>query len=134
MHALAPPCVQVFREQGLIYMVLEYGDIDLARLLFNHEENRKKSLAPPPPPASAPSASASSSSAGASGGEAAGELGIDENFIRLYWQQMLQVRNGEGGRALQSVYGNDAEWTGEEWRGGRREAVREEGVMGVREA
>jgi hypothetical protein len=29
---------KVFREQGLIYMVLEYGDIDLARLLYNHEE------------------------------------------------------------------------------------------------
>lgn len=56
---------QVFREEGLIYMVLEYGDIDLARLLHNHEEARRK------------------------GGGSEGE--IDENFIRLYWQQMLQV-------------------------------------------
>ena len=46
-------------------MVLEYGDIDLARLLHNHEEARRRS-------------------GGAEGS-------IDENFIRLYWQQMLQV-------------------------------------------
>ncbi|EFN53107.1 hypothetical protein CHLNCDRAFT_10750, partial [Chlorella variabilis] len=39
---------------GLIYMVLEFGDIDLARLLQVPE-------------------------------------GIDENFIRLYWEQMLQA-------------------------------------------
>lgn len=44
-------------------MVLEYGDIDLARLLAKHEKARKE------------------------GGE-----DLDENFIRLYWQQMLQVR------------------------------------------
>ena len=44
-------------------MVLECGDIDLARLLARHEKGRREG--------------------------AAGE--IDENFIRLYWQQMLQV-------------------------------------------
>lgn len=49
-----------------MYMVLEYGDIDLARLLHNHEEARRKGYG--------------------SEGE------IDANFIRLYWQQMLQVR------------------------------------------
>lgn len=45
-------------------MVLEYGDIDLARLLAKHEQARRE-------------------------GGSADEL--DENFIRLYWQQMLQV-------------------------------------------
>ena len=30
--------VQVIRTEGLIYMVLEYGDIDLARLLAKHEK------------------------------------------------------------------------------------------------
>eukprot|EP00798_Chlamydomonas_sp_ICE-L_P023347 gene23347-30598_t len=66
---------QVFREEGLIYMVLEYGDIDLARLLHNHEESRK------------------SRAEGASGaGPDSGSM--DENFVRLYWQQMLQAVQG----------------------------------------
>ena len=56
--------MQVLQAEGTIYMVLEYGDIDLARLLAKHEQARKE---------------------GGGGGE------IDENFIRLYWQQMLQV-------------------------------------------
>ena len=50
--------------EGLIYMVLEYGDIDLARLLAKHEQARR---------------------------EGGGADDLDENFIRLYWQQMLQV-------------------------------------------
>jgi serine/threonine-protein kinase TTK/MPS1 len=37
--------VQVFRDEGLIYMVLEYGDIDLAHLLHNHEEARQQRAA-----------------------------------------------------------------------------------------
>lgn len=58
--------LQVFTDEGLIYMVQEYGEIDLARLLAKHDAARKE----------------------------AGALkdNIDENFIRLYWQQMLQVR------------------------------------------
>jgi serine/threonine-protein kinase TTK/MPS1 len=82
--------VQVFREEGLIYMVLEYGDIDLARLLHNHEEARRRARG----------------GGGGGGGEgavpavdmagAAAEgdgraVELDDNFIRLYWQQMLQV-------------------------------------------
>ena len=47
-------------------MVLEYGDIDLARLLAKHEQARR---------------------------EGGGADELDENFIRLYWQQMLQVCN-----------------------------------------
>ena len=62
LHLLAPH--QVIRGEGLIYMVLEYGDIDLARLLQRHEAAQREA--------------------------AAAEL--DENFIRLYWQQMLQAR------------------------------------------
>jgi hypothetical protein len=63
--AALPTCLpQVFSAEGLIYMVLEYGDIDLARLLANHEQARKQG----------------------GGGDQ-----MDENFIRLYWQQMLQV-------------------------------------------
>ncbi|KAK9833841.1 hypothetical protein WJX74_007511 [Apatococcus lobatus] len=54
---------EVLRQEGIIYMVLECGDIDLARLLARHEKGRREG--------------------------AAGE--IDENFIRLYWQQMLQA-------------------------------------------
>jgi hypothetical protein len=44
-------------------MVLEYGDIDLARLLAKHEKAQREG----------------------------GAIDLDENFIRLYWQQMLQV-------------------------------------------
>ena len=45
-------------------MVLEYGDIDLARLLQRHEAAQREG----------------------------GSTELDENFIRLYWQQMLQAR------------------------------------------
>lgn len=55
--------VQVIKGEGLIYMVLEYGDIDLARLLARHEAAQREG----------------------------GATELDENFIRLYWQQMLQV-------------------------------------------
>ena len=55
--------MQVIRTEGLIYMVLEYGDIDLARLLAKHEKACREG----------------------------GSQELDENFIRLYWQQMLQV-------------------------------------------
>ena len=44
-------------------MVLEYGDIDLARLLQRHEAAQREG----------------------------GSTELDENFIRLYWQQMLQA-------------------------------------------
>ena len=56
--------LQVFTNEGLIYMVQEYGEIDLARLLAKHEAARQQ---------------------GVGGGE------MDENFVRLYWQQMLKV-------------------------------------------
>ena len=58
-----PSSVQVIQSEGLIYMVLEYGDIDLARLLAKHEKARRED----------------------------GAEDLDENFIRLYWQQMLQA-------------------------------------------
>jgi serine/threonine-protein kinase TTK/MPS1 len=45
-----------------IYLVLEYGEIDLATML-----SRKQKL------------------------RASGEEELDENFVRLYWQQMLQA-------------------------------------------
>ena len=57
---------QVIRGEGLIYMVMEYGDIDLARLLARHEATQRER----------------------------GALEPDENFIRMYWQQMLQARAG----------------------------------------
>ncbi|KAA6419896.1 MAG: Serine threonine kinase [Trebouxia sp. A1-2] len=55
---------EVIQAEGTIYMVLEYGDIDLARLLAKHEQARR---------------------------EGGGADELDENFIRLYWQQMLQA-------------------------------------------
>ena len=63
-HASASEVLQVIQAEGIIYMVLEYGDIDLARLLAKHEQARR---------------------------EGGGADELDENFIRLYWQQMLQV-------------------------------------------
>lgn len=70
--------LQVFTDEGLIYMVQEYGEIDLARLLAKHDAVRR---------------------AAAGVDLAKGGLlqdNLDENFIRLYWQQMLQVRTGAG--------------------------------------
>ena len=61
---------------GVIYMVLEYGDIDLARLLAKQESARRTAAGAQP----------------------------DENFIRLYWQQMLQVRSVGLTRASGSVH------------------------------
>lgn len=70
-----PPAVllQVFQAEGLIYMVQEYGEIDLARLLAKHDAARR----------------AATGTDAAHGGLLKDNL--DENFIRLYWQQMLQV-------------------------------------------
>lgn len=73
-------------------MVQEYGEIDLARLLAKHEAGRR-----------------------AGGGGGSGEL--DDNFIRLYWQQMLQV--GEGGRGCVCVCaGSEGGGRGGGWRHG----------------
>jgi len=68
--------VQVVAADGVIYMVLEYGDIDLARLLAKQESARRTAAGAQP----------------------------DENFIRLYWQQMLQVRRVGRTRAGCSVH------------------------------
>eukprot|EP00882_Tetradesmus_deserticola_P014603 GHRQ01015533.1.p1 GENE.GHRQ01015533.1~~GHRQ01015533.1.p1 ORF type:complete len:230 (+),score=45.70 GHRQ01015533.1:834-1523(+) len=57
-------------------MVQEYGEIDLARLLAKHDATRR----------------AAAGADLAKGGLLQGHL--DENFIRLYWQQMLQVSTG----------------------------------------
>ena len=51
------------RGQRIIYMVLEYGETDLAKLLAKQERARQQN----------------------------GASDLDENFIRLYWQQMLQA-------------------------------------------
>lgn len=53
---------EVLGREGIILMVLEYGDIDLARLLQKRVKTRKE-----------------------------GEAAIDDNFLRLYWQQMLEA-------------------------------------------
>eukprot|EP00963_Diacronema_lutheri_P001203 scaffold76_cov363-Pavlova_lutheri.AAC.15 len=53
---------EVLGREGIILMVLEYGDIDLARLLQKRVKARNE-----------------------------GEAAIDDNFLRLYWQQMLEA-------------------------------------------
>ena len=70
-------CAQVVAADGVIYMVLEYGDIDLARLLAKQEGARRD--------------------------QAAAGAHPDENFIRLYWQQMLQARACMNRRARGAV-------------------------------
>ena len=70
---------EVHRQLNMIFMVLEYGDIDLARLLQKQDANKKERQA-------AVSSTGNSSSASPSQMQSA-----DENFIRLYWQQMLQA-------------------------------------------
>ncbi len=77
----------MFREDGLVYMVLEYGDIDLARLLHSHEEARKRNSAAP----NDAEAGGGTAAAGAGAGPGPSPGEIDANFIRLYWQQMLQA-------------------------------------------
>lgn len=62
---------EIHKAEGLIYMVLECGDIDLARLLQRHEAARRERLGGSPPETDAPD--------------------VDENFIRLYWEQMLHA-------------------------------------------
>ncbi len=66
---------EVHRRDGIIYMVLECGDIDLAKLLQRHEaalqERRRGNGGGNPPNA--------------------GEHFVDENFVRLYWEQMLHA-------------------------------------------
>jgi len=61
---------EVHKVQNLIYVVLEYGDIDLARLLQKQEASRREREGPLPHGQMQPA---------------------NENFIRLYWQQMLQA-------------------------------------------
>lgn len=65
----------MFTDEGLIYMVQEYGEIDLARLLAKHDAARREA-------------------AGPDRAHRDRIERIDENFIRLYWQQMLQVGQG----------------------------------------
>lgn len=61
------PCSkQMVSSENVIYVVLEYGEVDLARLLQRKEAERNNR------PGGRP----------------------DENFIRHHWQQMLQVQCG----------------------------------------
>ena len=60
------------KKDGIIYMVLECGDIDLAKLLQRHEaalQERKTHSQQQSP----------------------GGIEVDENFIRMYWEQMLHA-------------------------------------------
>lgn len=57
---------QIFRDSGIIYMILEYGEVDLARLLQKRERARRDA-------------------------EGQSSSKIDLNFIRLHWQQMLEA-------------------------------------------
>ncbi len=70
---------EVHKRDGIIYMVLECGDIDLAKLLQRHEaalQERRRG----------------NGSNGVTGNQPnAGEHFVDENFVRLYWEQMLHA-------------------------------------------
>ena len=63
---------EVCKTEGLIYVVLEYGEIDLARLLSKREKQAR---------AKGKGAANSQSNAGM----------IDDNFLRLYFEQMVEA-------------------------------------------
>lgn len=64
-------------QEKVIYMVLEYGEIDLASLLKKMQQQQKKKAALAADEGSeSADKNASSKTAGA----------IGENFLRLYWQ------------------------------------------------
>ncbi len=65
---------EVVREDAVIYMVLEFGETDLAHLLARRSASRD----------AAAGASAASTSVAA-------RLSTDENFLRLYFQQMVEA-------------------------------------------
>lgn len=62
---------EVHKKDGIIYMVLECGDIDLAKLLHRHEAalQERKSMH----------------------GGGTSSMDVDENFVRMYWEQMLHA-------------------------------------------
>jgi|TARA_B110000977_G_scaffold172114_1_gene224246 serine/threonine-protein kinase TTK/MPS1 len=64
---------EVCKAEGLIYVVLEYGEIDLARLLSKREKQ-----------------AAAKNAAGGGGGSRRGAM-IDDNFLRLYFEQMVEA-------------------------------------------
>jgi serine/threonine-protein kinase TTK/MPS1 len=63
------------RSEGLIYVLLEYGEIDLARLLSKREKQRV----------------AAEVKAAAGGARKGGAGVIDDNFLRLYFEQMVEA-------------------------------------------
>ena len=72
---------EVHKRDGIIYMVLECGDIDLAKLLQRHEaalQERRRG-------------NGSNGGGGAGNHPNSGEHFVDENFVRLYWEQMLHA-------------------------------------------
>ena len=71
---------EVCKSEGLIYVVLEYGEIDLARLLSKREKQAK---------ARSRSLSSAAPGGGSSGGGSSGM--IDDNFLRLYFEQMVEA-------------------------------------------
>ena len=60
----------IIADSGVIYMILEYGEVDLARLLQRREKAREERERRE---------------------RAEGHRFVDLNFIRLHWQQMLEA-------------------------------------------
>jgi hypothetical protein len=75
---------EVHHREGLIFVVLEYGDIDLARLLQRRDRQRAEQAA-----GRAAAGGAAPATPSGAPGAAGAPLEVDENFIRLYWEQML---------------------------------------------
>ena len=70
---------EVCKNEGLIYVVLEYGEIDLARLLSKREKQRV-------------AAEAKAKKTGGGKASPPGGVGmIDDNFLRLYFEQMVEA-------------------------------------------
>jgi serine/threonine-protein kinase TTK/MPS1 len=76
---------QVFDDEGLINVVQECCEIDLTRLLAKHAEAVARLRAEENGRGGGGGGSGGNNASGASAGL------IDENFVRLYWQQMLRA-------------------------------------------
>lgn len=70
----------MIRAEGLIYVVLEFGETDLAHLLSKRDKQR-----------AAAAAEAAAAAAAAGGGQPGPTLQSDDNYIRMWFEQMVEA-------------------------------------------
>jgi len=82
---------EVCKNEGLIYVVLEYGEIDLARLLSKREKQRAKELKEKEKGKEGVDAAGTAGAADAANNGKSNAGMIDDNFLRLYFEQMVEA-------------------------------------------